>query len=75
MPQKTMTMKSKPHGLTGKPSNRLGTGIAPETRTRSLRLPVSLWEAVEAQAAEDGTTVNRIVREALERQCRAERPA
>lgn len=37
----------------------------PPGRTRSLRLPAALWEALEAHAEADGVSVNALAREAL----------
>jgi len=54
--------KTKPHGLTGKPSNR---GTRPPTSTRSLRLPSSLWEALEREAEHRGVSVNQLAATAL----------
>lgn len=55
------------HGLTGKPGNRKGKGLKPKSRTRSLRLPESLWEALEVKASQEGVSVNKVACVALER--------
>lgn len=55
----------KPHGLTGRPSNRKGKGLRAPSSTRSIRLPDVLWEAVEDAATAQGLTVNAYVCELL----------
>lgn len=37
----------------------------PENRHRMVRVEDELWEAAKAEAAEQGTTVSKVIREAL----------
>lgn len=51
---------NKPHSTTDKQSPR-----KPPSKTRSVRLPVALWEQAERVAAERGTNVNAMLAHAL----------
>lgn len=39
---------------------------APKTPTRTIRVPDSLWKAVQYKAAKEGVTVTSVIIEALE---------
>lgn len=55
----------KPHGLTGRASNRTGKGLKAPTATRSIRLPIWLWERIEESAEANGQSVNAFIADAL----------
>jgi hypothetical protein len=57
--------ETAPHGLTGKPSNTLGKRTAPPSSTRSLRLPVAVWDALQRKAKAEGVTLNKLACDAL----------
>lgn len=58
-------MTRKPHGLTGRPSNRRGTGTAPPSVTLTLRIPQALREALQRTADDNGQSLNALAISAL----------
>lgn len=52
-------MTRRVHTLTGVSPNQ------PATKIRGIRIPDDLWEAVQKQAAEQGTTASDVVRDLL----------
>lgn len=62
-----VVVQDKPHGLAGRPSNRKGKGLKAPSSTRSIRLPVVVWDRLEAVASEYGLTVNAYISETLRR--------
>jgi hypothetical protein len=51
--------------MTKKPSPRLGKTYTEPTMSKTIRLPVSLWDAVRAESERSGVCVNALVRDAV----------
>ncbi len=51
----------KPHGLTGRPGNRTGTGVYGPTTTLSVRFPDSLLADLRKEAEKSGYSTNAYI--------------
>jgi len=58
--------KPKRNRRSGYSSAKKGQRIAPPSKTVAIRLPVALWERLEAEAGKAGVTRNKLVRRLCE---------
>lgn len=62
----TGVVQDKPHGLTGRASNRKGKGLRPPSVTVSVRLPEWLRDLADIEADASGQTLNAFIVDAVQ---------